>query len=282
MTLTGTDLAPIVFGLTSAAFWGTGDFCGGLASKRWPVYSVIITSQLIGVGLLVGLALAFGEAVPPLPQLVLAGLGGLAGAFGLVALYRALAEGHMGIAAPVAGVVGVALPVLIGSALEGLPNTFQLIGFALAIFAVWFISRTTTARFQRRDLGLPLLAGLGFGVFFILIGQASATAVMWPLVAARCASMGALLIIATITRQPRLIPPGRWRLMALIGVLEVGGNAFYVLAGQTGRLDVAVVISSLYPAATVLLARLILKEHLGRHQAIGVVAALAAIVLITL
>ena len=280
--MTGIGLAPIGFGLASAACWGSGDFCGGLASKRWPVYSVIISSQLIGVGLLVGLALAFGEAVPPLPQLALAGLGGLAGAVGLVALYRALAEGHMGIAAPVAGVVGVALPVLIGAALEGLPNTLQIAGFALAIFAVWFISRTTEARFQRRDLGLPLLAGLGFGVFFVLIGRASDTAVMWPLVAARCASIGALLVFTAFTHQPRLIPAGHWRLVALIGVLEVGGNAFFILAGQSGRLDVAVVISSLYPAATVLLARLVLKEHLGRFQAIGVMAALAAIVLITL
>lgn len=280
--MTGFELAPIVFGLASAACWGAGDFCGGLASKRWPVYSVIISSQLIGVGLLIGLAIVFNEPVPPLEQLALGGLAGLAGAFGLVALYRALAEGRMGTAAPVAGVVGVALPVLIGATLEGLPNTYQIIGFALAIFAVWFISHTAETRFQRRDLGLPLLAGLGFGVFFVVIGQASETAVMWPLVAARCASMGALLIAATITRQPRLIPPGHWRMMALIGVLEVGGNAFYVLAGQFGRLDVAVVISSLYPAGTVLLARLILKEHLGRRQAIGVVAALAAIVLITL
>ena len=273
--------APLLFGVTSALLWGAGDFCGGLATKRWPVYSVIISSQLIGVALLIGLAVIFKESVPPPEQLLLGGLGGLAGAIGLVALYRALATGHMSVAAPIAGVVGVALPVMMGAVLDGLPGAAQFIGFGVAAFAVWFIARTEDAAFQKRDVGLPLLAGLSFGVFFVLIGKVSDTAVMWPLVAARCASLGTLTIMATLTRQPRLVPLTQWRLIALIGVLEVGGNAFYALAGQSGRLDVAAVISSLYPAATVLLARLILKEHLGQKQAIGVLAALVAIVLIT-
>jgi drug/metabolite transporter (DMT)-like permease len=266
----------------SAACWGAGDFCGGFASKRWPVYSVIISSQLVGVGLLIGLAVIFKEVLPPLEQLLLGGVGGLAGALGLVALYRALATGRMGVAAPIAGVVGVALPVLIGAMLDGLPGTIQTVGFGLAAFAVWIISRTDDARLRLYDLGLPLLAGLSFGVFFVIIGKVSDTAVMWPLVAARCASLGALTIVAMGTHQPRLVPLNHWRLIALIGVLEVGGNAFFALAGQSGRLDVAAVISSLYPAATVLLARLILKEHLGQKQSIGVLAALVAIVLITL
>ncbi len=280
--MAGSELAPIVFGLTSAACWGSGDFCGGFASKRWPVYSVIISSQLIGVGLLISLAVIFKETVPPLEQLLLGGAGGLAGALGLVALYRALATGRMGVAAPIAGVVGVALPVLIGAMLDGLPGATQIVGFGLAAFAVWIISRTDDTRWRLYDLGLPLLAGLSFGVFFVIIGKVSNTAVIWPLVAARCASLGALTIVATVTRQPRMVPLSHWRLIALIGVLEVGGNAFYALAGQSGRLDVAAVISSLYPAATVLLARVILKEHLGQKQSLGVLAALVAIVLITL
>ncbi len=279
--MTGSDLAPVTFGLASAAFWGAGDFCGGLATKRWPVYSVIISSQIIGVLLLLSLALTFGEALPPFDDLLLGTLGGFAGAVGLVALYRALATERMGVAAPIAGVVGVALPVLIGALLEGLPGAAQIVGFGLAIFAVWFIARSDEAAFQRRDLGLPLLAGLGFGVFFVFIGKASDTALLWPLVAARLSSLGALSIVAALTRQPGLVPRANWRLIALVGVLEVGGNAFYALAGRTGRLDVAAVISSLYPAGTVLLARIVLKERFSHIQSIGIIMVLAAIVLIT-
>jgi drug/metabolite transporter (DMT)-like permease len=280
--MTGAEFAPVAFGLTSAVMWGAGDFCGGVATKRWQVYGVIISSQIIGVGLLMGLALAFGEALPPLEYLLLGGLGGLAGTVGIVALYRALASGRMGVAAPVSAVVAAAVPILIGALLEGLPSAAQLAGFGLALMAVWLISHTADANLRMRELGLPLLAGLGFGVFFVIIGVVSDTAVLWPLVAARCASLGALSIVATATRQPRLAPSGSWRIIVLIAVFEVGGNAFYALAGQTGRLDVAAVISSLYPASTVVLAWMILKERIGQTQFVGIVAALAAIVLITL
>lgn len=280
--MTGSDFAPVAFGLASAAFWGAGDFCGGLASKRVHVYSVIITSQIIGVILLIGLALAFGEAMPPRDHLLLGGVGGVAGAIGLIALYRALATTRMGVAAPVTGVIGAALPMVVGAVTEGLPGAPQFIGFGLAFAAVWFISRADDAAFQWRDLGLPLIAGLGFGMFFVFIGRASATAVLWPLVVARLSSLGTMLIIATIHRQPRLTPSLHLPLIVLVGVMEVGGNAFYALAGQVGRLDVAAVVSSLYPATTVWLAWLILKERFTRSQTIGIVAALAAIVLISL
>ncbi len=280
--MTGSDFAPVAFGLASAAFWGAGDFCGGLASKRVHVYSVIITSQIIGVILLIGLALAFSEVMPPPDHLLFGGVGGVAGAIGLIALYRALATSRMGLAAPVAGVIGAALPVIVGAVTEGWPSVPQFIGFGLAFVAVWFISRVDDAAFRWRDLGLPLMAGLGFGVFFVFIGRASATAVLWPLVAARLSSLGTMLVIATIHRQPRLTPALHLPLIVLVGVMEVGGNAFYALAGQVGRLDVAAVVSSLYPATTVWLAWLVLKERMTRIQTIGIVAALAAIVLISL
>lgn len=280
--MTGSDFAPVAFGLASAAFWGAGDFCGGLASKRVHVYSVIITSQIIGVNLLIGLALAFGEKMPPPDHLLFGGVGGVAGAVGLIGLYRALATSRMGVAAPVAGVIGAALPMIVGAVTEGLPGAPQFIGFGLAFVAVWFISRADGTAFRWHDLGLPLMAGLGFGVFFVFISRASATAVLWPLVAARLSSLGTMLFIATIHRQPRLTPTLHLPLIVLVGVLEVGGNAFYALAGQVGRLDVAAVVSSLYPATTVWLAWLILKERMTRAQSIGIVAALAAIVLISI
>jgi len=278
--MTGSEFAPVAFGLASAVCWGAGDFCGGLATKRTHVYSVMIASQLVGVAMLIGLALAFAEKVPSPVHLLWGSLGGLAGTVGLIAFYSALASGRMGVAAPVGGVIGAATPAILGVLMEGWPGTLKLIGFALALVAVWFVSRTEDATVRVHELGLPIVAGLCFGVFFICIDRASETAVLWPLVVARLTSLSMLLTVATATRQPRLPEIKHLPLVALVGVMEVGGNAFYALAAHVGRLDVAAVISSLYPGTTVWLAWLILKERITRLQTVGIVAALAAIVLI--
>jgi drug/metabolite transporter (DMT)-like permease len=277
-----SGLASVVFGLASAACWGAGDFCGGLATRRTHVYSVILASQVVGVTMLIALALAFGEQPPQPVHLLWGSLGGLAGTVGLVAFYRALASGRMGTAAPVGGVIGAATPAILGVFLQGWPGAPKLIGFALALVAVWFISRTEDATVRARELSLPIVAGLCFGAFFILIHRASVTAVFWPLVAARLTSLTVLTAVATATRQPRLPDKPHLPLIVLVGVMEVGGNAFYALAARAGRLDVAAVISSLYPAGTVWLAWLILKERITRLQSVGIVAALAAIVLIAI
>jgi drug/metabolite transporter (DMT)-like permease len=280
--LTGLELAPIVLGLTSAACWGAADFCGGLATKRTQVYRVIISSQIVSLILLLMLAFTTHEVALPIDRLLLGYVAGIFGAIGLIALYRSLAEGHMGVAAPVSAVVAAAVPVIFGIFLEGLPGTPQLVGFGLAFIAVWLISRTGHAKVQWNDLGLPLLAGLGFGIFFVIIGSVGETAVWGPLVAARCGSLSMLLGLTFLRKQAQIVDRSLLTLAVIIGVLEVGGNACYILARQAGRLDVAAVLASLYPAGTVLLARLILKEHVGRSQMAGIVAALAAIVLITL
>jgi drug/metabolite transporter (DMT)-like permease len=279
--MTGSELTPIIFGLTSAACWGAGDFCGGLATKRTQVTRVIISSQLISLILLLILAVALHGPLPAVDHLLLAGVAGIIGAIGMLALYRALAVGQMGVAAPVSAVVAASVPVIAGSFIEGPPNMAQLIGFGLALVAVWFISRTGGGAIQWRDLGLPILAGLGFGTFYVMIGSAGQDAVWWPLVAARIGSLSALFAVTIVRRQPRLVERQTWGLVVLIGVLEVGGNACYILARQAGRLDVAAVLASLYPAVTVWLAWLFLKERMYRLQSIGVLAALAAIVLIS-
>jgi drug/metabolite transporter (DMT)-like permease len=278
--MTGSELAPVAFGLASAALWGAGDFCGGLAARRAHVYSVIISSQIVGVFLLSGLALAFGETMPSLDHMLVGGAAGLAGSLGLIALYRALAMGRMSVAAPISAVVGAAVPVAVGAVLEGLPGAGQLAGFGLAFVAVWLISRADGAAFRFSDVNLPVLAGLGFGVFFVLIERVSDAAVLWPLAAARVASISVLLGVAVFSGRPQLVQAPHAPLIMLIGMLEVGGNAFFALAGRAGRLDVAAVISSLYPASTVILAYIILKERVGRTQSVGILAALTAIVLI--
>jgi drug/metabolite transporter (DMT)-like permease len=266
--------------LASAACWGAGDFSGGLATKRTHVYGVVIASQIVGALLLIGLALAFSEKIPPPGHMLWGGVAGLCGGLGLVALYRALASGRMGVAAPVSAILTAVVPVIFGFLVQGLPTVLQLIGFGLALIAVWLISRTEDAVFNLRDLGLPLMAGFFFGFFLTIINRLSEAAILWPLVAARIGSLITILAVTTLTRQPRLPEANHLPLTTLVGVLDAAGNAFFALAGHVGRLDVAAVLSSLYPATTVWLAWLILKERITRLQTVGIVAALAAIVLI--
>lgn len=275
-----------LFGLLSAAFWGAGDFCGGLATRRASPNAVVFWSQASGAVLLFSLALLLRQSLPPLMAWGWGGLGGLAGAVGLNALYRALASGRMGVAAPLSAVLAAALPVVFNAVLAGLPGWVTLTGFALALVGVWLLaSSEKLGTLQLRDLGLPLAAGLGFGLFFVFIARAGALTdgpSFWPLVAARAASLVLMGWLAARGRQPLRPPDSAWPLIGLSGVLDAAGNGFYAVAAQTGRLDVAAVLSSLYPASTVLLARAILKERFTRPQLAGIAAALAAIVLITL
>jgi drug/metabolite transporter (DMT)-like permease len=279
--MSNSPLLGIGLGLAAASSWGAGDFCGGLASKRCHVYGVVILSQLLGLSFLLVLALLLAEPVPDLTDILWAGVAGLAGTLGLAALYRGLATGPMGVVAPVAAVVSVILPLIVGLFLEDVPALPQLLGFGLALCAVWFITRVGRgSRIRMRSLVLPLAAGLGFGVFLVLIDQVSADAVLWPLAAARAASVLAFLAILLLTRQPAMPTTGQIPLIMLVGLFDTGGNVFYALAARAGRLDMAAVLGALYPAMTVVLARLILKERLLWQQGLGLALAVIAIILI--
>jgi drug/metabolite transporter (DMT)-like permease len=173
--------------------------------------------------------------------------------------------------------------VLVSAVVEGFAGILTFLGFALALAAIWLISRGEDGTtFRLRELRLPLAAGLTFGLFFVFMHQAASESVLWPIVASRITSIASLLAYALVTRQLWRLERSRWPLIILSGILDVGGNAFFILAGQIGRLDVAAVLGSLYPGSTVALARLVLKERILRVQALGAVLALAAIVLIAL
>jgi drug/metabolite transporter (DMT)-like permease len=270
-----------IAGVASATSWGAGDFCGGMATKRVSAFAVVIGSQLVGAAAMLALAIATREAVPAPANLWWCGAAGLVGAVGLLALYRALAIGRMGVAAPVSGVLSAAIPVMAGAFFDGPPNRVQVGGFVLALAAVWLIARTDSRRIDPRELGLPVVAGIGFGLFIATIARASGTSVFWPLVAARAASLVLLGAITVATRQPLLPSRRDWPIVALAGLFDAGGNAFLVVAAHVGRLDVAAVLSSLYPAATVLLAFVRLHERIERWQLVGLAASLGAIVAIT-
>ncbi len=269
----------MALGLASAASWGGGDFAGGLASRRARASGVVIASQAVGIALLVLVAVVTREGMPAPGQLGWAALAGANGALGLYALYTALASGRMAIAAPVSGVVGAVVPVLVGAAVEGPPGALRLAGFGLALAGVWLLAAQAggTRAASARELVLPVLAGVSVGLFLVFIHQAGGAGVLWPLTVARATSMGLLASIGVVSGTFQL--PGRAAvgLTCLAGVLDTGGNAFFALAAQAGRLDVAGVLSSLYPAATVALACLLLGERLTPRQAVGAAAALAAI-----
>jgi len=250
-------------------------------SRRANASSVVTVAYAIGFVLLVALALIWRESFPSPLDMVWGGLAGLAGAIGLISFYSALSIGRMGIAAPVSAVLTATLPVLFSAFTEGLPSLLQLGGFVLALLAIGLISRPEQAKGRPEGIGLALLAGCGFGCFFILISRVSHTATFWPLAVARFSSVLLLLVVLRIRQQPLLPRMTVAPLMLLAGILDAIGNAFFVLATHAGRLDVAAVLSSFYPAATVLLAMLVLRERMTRTQSIGILLALVAVPLIS-
>jgi len=273
---------PVLFALSAAAAWGAGDFSGGLASRRVGAFHTVLIAYSVGLLALVIVALVRRESLPPTPDLFWGGLAGLSGMVGLGFLFRGFATGRMGIVAPVSAVLGTALPVIFTAFAEGLPRQLQLLGFGLAIISIWLLSRPERLGVYPAEIGMALLAGLGFGGFFIAIGQVGESAVFWPLVAGRLAACTAMTAFALSTRRPVVPSPFPLGLLLLAGILDVTGNLFFLLAMQLGRMDVTAVLGSLYPAVTAILAWLIIKEHMARLQMIGVAAAVLAIVMITL
>jgi drug/metabolite transporter (DMT)-like permease len=277
-------LLSIFYGILSAATWGAADFIGGLGSKQTSPYRILFLAEIAGMVPFTVLALLLREPMPSAGDMLLGAGSSLIGLAGLLFLYRALATGQMTIAAPVSALFAALIPVIFGFLTLGAPSITTLIGFALAFAAVWLISGTDISnwRFSLRELRFPLLSGFFFGLYFLTLHRATLNAFFWPLAAARFAGFAALGIYALIARQPGLPPRNLWRLSIVNGMLDIGGNAFYVLAAQMGRLDVAAVLSALYPASTVLLAWIVLKERLTWLQAFGVALAFIAIVLFTL
>jgi len=273
----------VLLGLATALTWGAADFGGGIAAKRTNAYGVVIVSH-IGSGIVTAVvALIIGEAVPPLQNWLLGVSAGVAGGTGLMLLYRALAEGKMSIAAPVSAVVAASLPVVFGGLTQGFPAAVTLLGFALALASVWLLaSDNGIVRASLKELALPVVSGILFGLFFVLIALAGRQATFWTVASSRIGSVASLLAFSFLTRQDWQPARQHWGLLVLIGMIDVAGTVCFSTATQLGRLDVATVLSSLYPGATVLLAWIFLRETISRLQWVGVLLSLGAIVLLTL
>jgi len=277
------ELLLILLGLSSAFSWGAGDFSGGLASKRTSAYTVVVLSQFVSLLILLFAVFLVTPEAFTTQAAIWGGIAGVCGALGLVALYSGLARGPMGVVAPLTAVIAAIVPVVFSIFQIGLPAASDLIGIIVALGAVWIISSgNNLAKINFKDLALPLLAGLGFGLFFILIARASTESTIWPLVFARTSSVIFIFLVGLLLGKNEIPQRSQVPLIALAGIFDTAGNILYILATRFGRLDIAAVLSSLYPATTVFLAWMVLKEGLTNRQWIGVVLVILAVVLIAI
>jgi drug/metabolite transporter (DMT)-like permease len=269
--------------LAASVSWGLSDYLGGVKSRVVPLLTLIAVSQLAGLVLTATIAGATGS-FPNARTAVYAALGGVAGVVAVGAFYRGMAIGRISIVAPVSA-TGVVLPVAVALARGEKPGSLALAGIALALVGVILASaEREPGESPGLAAGVPLAlaAAVGFGVFFLFVAKASehhqALAASFVL---RLTTAPLVLIVLLLLRQPLRIPPRNLRWLVLVGVLDSGANTLYALATDHGLLSLVSVLSSLYPLTTVLLAQALLREHVSRHQKVGIVAALAGIALIS-
>lgn len=278
-------MGSIGLGLLSSLFWGTGDFLGGVVSRRVGAVRSIFFIEVLGLILLLGLSPFFNEDFFGWQNFLIAFIAGAIGTLGLIVLYHAMTIGLMSVATPVSALFAAALPVLVSAVIDGMPGPIALTGFVLAFLAVWFISQDGEKGFHLNkltDLKLPLIAGFGFGMYFVMIHFASTESTLWPLITGRIGGSAAIIALMMVRRVSLSTEtPKPWLMIAGNASFDVLGNAFFIFAGQAGRLDMATIMASLYPLATVALAGMILKEKLAIKQWIGIAFAIIAIVLLT-
>jgi drug/metabolite transporter (DMT)-like permease len=274
----------VALGLASSLSWGLADFVGGLQSRRHPLLIVLLVSQVIALALLAPVALALAGDRPSAAAAGWAALAGSAGCVALAAFYRGLAIGTMSIVAPVSA-TGAAVPVLVGVAEGERPAALQVAGMVLALAGILLASREAPGdhgqRASRASVGLAVVAAVGFGTFYVGVDRASATAeVPWVILISRSCSL-VLIAAAALAIRPQLPRGGAMWPLAAVGVLDLGANGLYAVATTEGLLSIVAVLSSLYPAVTVVLARLVLAERVTRTQEAGVAATLAGVVAIS-
>lgn len=275
----------VLLALLSSLLWGSADFLGGTLSRRMPALLVVLASQAAGLLLALVVAVVTGSFGASLGYLPWAMASGLVGAVGLLLFYRALAIGTMGVVSPIAA-LGVVVPVAIALATGRWPSALVLVGLVVAILGVLAVSgpeRSSAAGASTVLMGLG--AAVGFGLALYSIARGSQYSPVMTMVAMRVTSVTVLAGVAALTLRRAGIrgvaSPRQWLLVAAAGVLDVSANLAFAYATVHGALAIVAVLGSLYPAATVLLARLVHGERLGRLQQVGVLAALVGVALIS-
>lgn len=287
--------------LLSALLWGGGDFSGGMGVRRAggsidAALRIILLSHAASFCILLTLVALRGAAFPHGAPLIWGMSAGVAGALSLTCFYIALSRGAMGAAAAVSGVLAATVPAVVSIASEGSPGVLRLVGFIVAGIAIWMIAVTPVnlAAAASKPSGVPtmslaVLAGAGFGIYFVCLKMAGTTGVIWPMGTARMGSITTCLLMLLLLSKKKLRPSARRTLSKPVvgwamstAVLDTSGNLLFVAATRAGRLDVAAVLASLYPASTILLASWVLKENFSPRQAFGMAVAVVAVILIAL
>ena len=280
----------VLLGLGAALIYGTADFIGGLVTRRNPVARVVFLSKIAGLlFLLAAVPLLIGAE--DIDRAWVWGLAaGAAGSFGIALLYRGLAQGRMSVVAPITAVLAAVIPVAFGLALGERPSALQMIGVAVAIVAVALISAapdpsatadpSTSRRLARSGVLDALASGVGLGGFLILVTRAGDDAGSWPLVAARVSEIAIMGGLVAVTRARIRPDRGTGKAIAVTGVLDSLGTLLYLIGTTLELVSLMVVLASLYPAATVLLARVFLQDRLTRVQLAGLILALAGVVML--
>jgi uncharacterized membrane protein len=273
----------VTLALASAACYGAADFLGGIASKRAPTVVIAFVAQLAGLVLLVLVLPLLPSGSPQRSDYLWGAASGVAGGTGVALLYRALAVGTMSIVAPTTAVCAAAVPVLVALALGDRPGPLAGVGIVLAVMSIVLLSRGRSideAPKAQSGIALAVTSGIAVGVFFLCLARTSEGAGIWPLIAGRSVSVPLFVAMAAMSRTSFGLERGVAGTAIGCGTLDMLANALYLVATREGPLSLVATLASLYPASTVLLARVTLGERLSRSQALGVVCALAAVVLI--
>lgn len=270
----------VVLALLASITYGAADFLGGLIGRRVPILTVVLWSQSAGLALATAAALIFPAELVAASDLWWGALGGLAGTMGLFYLYKGLAEGRMAVVSPVTALVGAVVAMTIGLAIGERPGLVEWIGITLALPAMWLVAATSTSPGGvHGGARYGVIAGTGFGLFFVALAQTGAGSGFWPLVGARLAQVAVVAVVAGFRGLPSPRRDHRFGLLAL-GAGDILANVFVLMAFRSGLLTVVSVLASLYPAITVLLAVAILHEPIHRRQWWGLGLAMLAVILI--
>ena len=289
MIVFGSAASSVALGLAAATTWGGSDFAGGIGARRSPALLITASGHMATLAVLLAVCVFGALPLPHRMEFFEGAIGGLEGSLALVLFYRALAMGAMGLTAALTGLLTALVPVLFGLWSEGLPAPLAIAGLALGCVAIWLIAHAPGHNTPPLALLMGAISGAGFGLQLILFKLAARDGVLWALTSARIGGvlgMSAILLFAwpraNGDRLQKRIWRGFWRIGILAGVLDTMGNLGYTLAAHTGRLDLAAMVSSLYPGFTILLAALILRERPTARQTLGMAVALASVVLLSL
>jgi len=276
---------PVLLALASAVVYGVGDWFGGRASRVQPSVIVAATGQMVSFVLVIAVTIGMGTSSPGASTWWWMSFGGIVGAIGIASLYHGFAHGDVAVVAPTSAVVGAGLPVVAALISGERPSALALCGIVAAISAVALVSGALGGHRHHtppRIVALAAGSGACFGLMFVAFDHADPNSGLWPLVIARVASVPLLLGVALVGRIRPIRHVASMRIAVLAGVFDRGANWRYMVAVRDALLSVVAVVASLYPASTVTLAFVVDKERITRWQALGLVLALFALVLVTL